>query len=81
MADYIHFYQHITRVAENRIRELIRHAEETEIREDSDPKVSSLLRDRAVCVYLSWRDVTAGWHTGVDLSRLEALAKQTVWMD
>jgi hypothetical protein len=79
MAQHLYFYQDLTQIAEDRIKELIRHAEEMEAREHSFPKAGSYFRDCAVCVYLAWRDVTVGWHVDEDLKRLEALANGTTW--
>jgi len=77
MAQHLCFYRDLTQIAEGRIKELIRHAEEMEAHEHSFPKAGSYFRDHAVCVYLAWRDVTAGWHLDDDLERLEALAYGT----
>jgi hypothetical protein len=79
MAQHISFYQDVTQIAEGRIKELIRHAEEMEAREQSFPKAGSYFRDCAVCVYLAWRDVTVGWQFVEELERLEALANGTTW--
>jgi hypothetical protein len=78
MAQHLYFYQDLTQIAEDRINELIRHAEEMEAREHSFPKAGSYFRDCAVCVYLAWRDVTVGWHVDEDLKRLAPCGKLVV---
>jgi hypothetical protein len=79
MAQHLSFYQDLTQIAEGRIKELIRHAEEMEACEQSFPKAGSYFRDCAVCVYLAWRDVTVVWLVVDQLKRLEALAYGTTW--
>jgi hypothetical protein len=81
MAQHLYFYQDVTQIAESRIKELIRHAEDIEAQEHTFPMIGSYFRGSAVTVYLAWRDVTAGWHTDEDLERLEALAHGTAWAD
>jgi hypothetical protein len=81
MATQLNFYQELTNIAENRIKELMRHAEETDAREQSFPMAGSYFQACAVSVYLAWRDVTDGWHTEDDLERLEAITNGTAWTD
>jgi hypothetical protein len=81
MAQQLFFYQDLTEIAENPIKELLQQAKETEAREDASHTAGSYCRDCAVCVYLAWRDATEGWHTEADLKRLEALAHGTAWAD
>ena len=68
------FYNEITSIAENRIKELNRHADVIDARAAVFPQASSYFRAHAVSVYLAWRDVTDGFHTVEDLKRLAMLA-------
>lgn len=68
------FYKGITDLTENRINELIRHAEGIEARAHTFPHASSYFRAHAFVVYLAWRDVTEGLHMQDDVDRLEGLA-------
>jgi hypothetical protein len=77
MAQDHSFYQALTEVAESRITELIRQAEECDARDLTFPNSGSYFRDCAFTVYLAWRDVTDGLHTECDLERLVALAHST----
>ena len=79
MEQHMHFYQDLTQIAENRIKELIQHAENMEARERTSFEMGAYFRGSAVTVYLAWRDVTTGWHTDQDVERLEALAHGTAW--
>lgn len=76
-----YFYREITRITENRIKELMRHAEEIEAREHAFPKVISNFRAHAITVYLAWLDVTNEFHTKDDRERLKALANGTALID
>jgi hypothetical protein len=67
------FYQDLTEIAENRIKELKQQAEEMEAGPYHIPKVGSYFHACALTVYLAWRDVTDGLHDKDDLDRLEAL--------
>ena len=69
------FYNKITSITENRIKELIRHADAIDARDAIFPQASAYLRAHAVTIYLAWRDVTEGLHTVEDVKRLARLAK------
>ena len=77
MAENRSFYQDLTEIAESRITELIRQAEEWEARDPAFPNSDSYFRACAFTVYLAWQDVTDGMHTENDRERLEALAQGT----
>lgn len=68
------FYTEITGITENRIKELVRHADAIDARDAIFPLASAYFRAHALCVYLAWRDVTDGFHTAEDLERLAMLA-------
>lgn len=74
MTESSSFYKAITSITENRIKELVQHADDIEAREHTFPQASSYFRAHAVTVYLAWRDVTDGFHTIEDMEHLEALA-------
>ena len=80
MAKNRSFYQDITEIAETRMTELIRQAEEWEARNLTFPNAGSYFRACAFTIYLAWCDVTDGLHTQNDLERLEALARGTSWV-
>jgi hypothetical protein len=77
MAKNCSFYQDLTEIAESRITELIRQAEEWEARDTTFPNSASYFRACAFTIYLAWRDITDGLHTENDLKRLKALAHDT----
>lgn len=79
MEKLIHFYQDLTQIAENRIKELIQDAENMEARWRTSLGMDSYLRSKAVLVYLTWRELTAGWHIQDDLERLKSLAHGIAW--
>lgn len=79
MAKNRSFYQDLTEIAESRITELIRHADEWEARDSTFSNLGSYFHACAFTVYLAWRDVTEGLHTENDLERLEALAHGIPW--
>jgi hypothetical protein len=80
MAKNRSFYQDLTEIAESRITELIRQADEWEAQALTFPNSGSYFRACAFTIYLAWRDVTDGLHTERDLERLEALAHGTSWV-
>lgn len=77
MAKNFSFYQDLTEIAETRIVELIRQAEEWEARNFISADSGSYFPACAFTVYLAWCDVTDGLHTEHDLKRLKALAHGT----
>ena len=79
MAEKRCIYQDFTEIAEIRIKELIRHAEETEAHQHGLPEAGKYFRDCAFIIYLAWRDVTDGWHADDDLKRLETLTNEAAW--
>jgi hypothetical protein len=81
MAEKRCFYQDLTEIAESRIKELIRHAEEMEAHEQGLPNAGKYFRDCAFTIYLAWRDVTDGWHGDDDLERLETLTNGASWVN
>jgi ABC-type amino acid transport substrate-binding protein len=72
------FYNEITSITENRIKELIRHTDAIDARAALFPQASAYFRAHAMSVYLAWRDVTEGFHTVEDLKRLAMLADSNV---
>ncbi|MBV0881597.1 hypothetical protein KTQ42_20155 [Noviherbaspirillum sp. L7-7A] len=70
------FYNVITGMTENRIKELIQHAEDIDARELPVAETSSYFRAHAVTVYLAWCDITDGFRNVEDMERLEALTNQ-----
>jgi hypothetical protein len=80
MAKNRSFYQDLTEIAESRISELIRQAEEWEAQDRTFPNSASYFRACAFTIYLAWRDVTDGLHTENDVERMEALARGTSWV-
>lgn len=68
------FYNEITGITENRINELIRHADAIDARDAIFHQASTYFRAHAVSVYLAWRDVTDGFHMVEDVERLARLA-------
>jgi hypothetical protein len=81
MAQNRSFYQDLTEIAESRITELVRHAEEWEAQDPTFANSGSYFHACAFTIYLAWRDVTVGLHTENDLERLEALAHGIPWED
>ncbi len=61
MENYSYFYKAVTKIAEDRIKELIQHAIEAEMREDTFPQAGAYFRGCAHTVYLAWCDITDGW--------------------
>lgn len=81
MENYSYFYKAVTKIAEDRIKELIQHAKKAEVREDAFPDAGSYFRDCAHIVYLAWRDITDGWQIGSDIERLELLVGRPTWAE
>jgi hypothetical protein len=81
MENCSYFYQAVTRIAEDRILELLQHAKDAEAREDGFPEAGSYLRACAHTVYSAWRDIADGWHTDCDLDRIGSLIGMPKWVD
>lgn len=81
MENYSYFYNAVTRIAEDRIVELVRHAKDAEARENGFPGAGSYLRARAHTVYSAWLNITDGWHTDNDLEQLQSLLGSPIWVD
>jgi hypothetical protein len=79
MENYSYFYQAATKIAEDRIKELIQHAKDAEAGSHVFPDAGSYFRECAQIVYLAWRDFTDKWHTASDRERLETLIDLTRW--
>lgn len=77
--NYSYFYKAVTKIAEDRIKELIQHAKEAEVREDAFPNASSYFRGCAHIFYLAWRDITDGWEIESDIEKLESLIGWPTW--
>ena len=73
MENHSHFYQAVTRIAEDRIKELVQHANDAEAGDHVFPEAASYFRACAQTVYFAWRDITEGWHMASDRERLEGL--------
>lgn len=81
MENYSYFYQAVTKIAEDRIKELVKHAKDAERGGHVFPEAGSYYRACAKTVYFAWRDITAGWHTESDIARLESLIDLLLWVD
>jgi len=82
MENHSHFYQAVTKIAEDRIKELVQHAKNAEAGgEHVFPEAGSYFRACAQTVYFAWRDITEGWHMASDRERLEDLADAALWND
>src|SRR6478752_2353609 len=79
MENHSYFYQAVTKIAEDRIKELALHAREAETGDHVFPEAGSYFRACAQTVYFAWRDITAGWHTKGDVERLEAMIDLPLW--
>ena len=73
MENCSYFYKAVTKIAEDRIKELIEHEKDAEARESSFPEAGLYFRGCAQTVYFAWRDITDGWRTEGDVERLESL--------
>jgi hypothetical protein len=78
MENHSHFYQAVTKIAEDRIKELVQHAKDAEAGHRVFPEASSYFRACAQTVYFAWRDITEGWHTASDRERLECLVESAL---
>jgi hypothetical protein len=81
MENCSHFYNAVTRIAEDRILELLQHAKDAEARENGFPEAGSYFRACAHTVYSAWRDITDGWHTDGDSERIGSLIGVPNWVD
>jgi len=72
MENYSYFYQAVTKIAEDRIKELVQHAKDAEAGDHVFREAGSYFRACAQTVYFAWRDITEGWHTVDDIERLES---------
>src|SRR5512133_3710592 len=63
MENFSYFYLSVTKIAEDRIKELVQSAREAEAGSHVFPEAGSYLRACAQTVYFAWLDVTSGWHT------------------
>jgi hypothetical protein len=81
MENCSYFYQAVTRIAEDRILELLQHAKDAEARENDFPEAGSYFRACAHTVYSAWRDITNGWHANDDVERLESFIGSSIWSD
>lgn len=79
MENCSYFYKAVTRIAEDRIQELLQHAKDAEVRKDGFPEAGSYFRACAQTVYSAWRDITDGWHTEDDVERLESFIGLPNW--
>lgn len=79
MENYSYFYQAVTKVAEDRIKELIQDAKDAEAGGHVFPEAGAYFRACAQTVYLAWRDITEGWHTEGDIERLESFIDLPLW--
>jgi hypothetical protein len=79
MENYSYFYASVTKIAEDRIRELEQHAKAAEAGGHVFPEAGSYFRACAQTVYFAWRDITEGWHTDGDVERLESLIDMPLW--
>jgi|SRR4051794_36232537 hypothetical protein len=79
MENHSYFYQAVTKVAEDRIKELMHHAKEAEVKDHVFTEAGSYFRACAQTVYFAWRDITAGWHTKGDVERLELMIDLPLW--
>lgn len=82
MENYSYFYKAVTKIAEERIKELIQHAKEAEARGgDAFPDAGSYFRGCAQTVYLAWCDITDGWQIESDLEKLGSLVGRPIWSE
>jgi hypothetical protein len=81
MENCSYFYPSVTRIAEDRMLELLQHAKDAEAREHGFPEAGSYFRVCAHTVYCAWRDITDGWHTADDVERFESLIGLPSWVD
>lgn len=81
MENYSYFYTAVTQIAEDRIRELMQHSQDTEVRENGFPNAGTYFCGCAQIVYAAWADITEGWHTENDVKRLELLTGLPPWVD
>lgn len=81
MEDFSYFYQAVTKIAEDRIKELVQHAKESQARETPFLEAGSYFHACAQTVYLAWWDITDGWHTDDDVARLESFIGLPIWSD
>lgn len=79
MENCSYFYQAVTKIAEERIKELIEHAKNAETRETAFPDAGSYYQACAQTIYLAWRDITDGWQAEGDVERLESLIGLSTW--
>ena len=79
MENCSYFYEAVTKIAEDRMRELIEHAKNAEARKAAFPDAGSYFRVCAQTVYFAWRDITDGWQIEGDVKRLESLIGQPRW--
>jgi hypothetical protein len=79
MENCSYFYKAVTRIAEDRMLELLQHAKDAEARENGFPEAGSYFRACAHIVYAAWRDITDGWHTDDDVERLESFIGEPIW--
>jgi hypothetical protein len=81
MENCSYFYNAVTRIAEDRILELLQHAHDADARGNGFPEAGSYFRACAHTVYSAWRDITNGWHTDGDLERIGSLIGVPNWVD
>ena len=79
MEDCSYFYQAVTKIAEDRMLELLQHAKDADVRDGGFPDAGAYFRACAQTVYLAWRDITDGWHRRNDVERLAALIDLPLW--
>jgi hypothetical protein len=80
MENYSYFYQAVTKITEDRVKELIKHAKDAEARETAFPDAGSYYRACAQTIYLAWLDVTDGWQIEGDVERLETIIGSQKWV-
>ena len=73
MQDCSYFYQAVTKIAEDRMQELLHHARDADARGGGFPGAGAYFRACAQTVYLAWLDITEGWHRRNDVERLASL--------
>ena len=81
MENYSYFYQAVTKIAEDRIKELLQHAKDAEAEGQVFPEAGFYFRACAQTVYFAWRDITEGWHTKGDMERLDSLIDMPLWTE
>lgn len=73
MENCSYFYNAVTKIAEDRIRELIQHAANTHSGKSGFPDAGAYFQACAQTVYFAWCDITEGWQTEDDVARMESL--------